>query len=221
MKSTAPALMGREWNGTLIGQRPEDGYVNATAMVKANGKRWNHYFANDRTQAYIAALAIDLRSAGNPADPQRPCSATEVGNPTDPVQVVSTGPNHLRGTWIHPRLAIDLARWISPEFAVWMDGWFLEWIQGRAVAAALPAQKRSRRPLPAPTGLPKVPKNSATHGISCRLHRLVDLQERKPSKARQIAIVYSCRAIARAVTADTEEPELLQRLRTNWACLTA
>jgi hypothetical protein len=24
---------------------------------------------------------------------------------------------------------VDLARWISPQFAVWMDGWFLESIQ--------------------------------------------------------------------------------------------
>ncbi len=27
---------------------------------------------------------------------------------------------------MHPRVAVDLARWCSPEFAVWMDGWFLE-----------------------------------------------------------------------------------------------
>lgn len=30
------------------------------------------------------------------------------------------------GTWIHPQIAVDLARWISAPFAVWMDGWFLE-----------------------------------------------------------------------------------------------
>ena len=36
------------------------------------------------------------------------------------------GAAHLQGTWVHPRLAVDLARWISPAFAVWMDGWFLE-----------------------------------------------------------------------------------------------
>jgi hypothetical protein len=45
------------------------------------------------------------------------------------VTSIGTGPNHLRGTWIHPRLAVDLARWISPAFAVWMDGWFLEQFQ--------------------------------------------------------------------------------------------
>jgi KilA-N domain len=25
------------------------------------------------------------------------------------------------GTWLHPKLAIDFARWLSPDFAVWCD----------------------------------------------------------------------------------------------------
>lgn len=100
----------REWNGTPISRRA-DGYVNATAMCKAGGKRWHEYSSNQRTREYLDALSGALRSAGNPADP---------------VEAVVTGPNHQRGTWVHPRLAVDLARWISPAFAVWMDGWFLE-----------------------------------------------------------------------------------------------
>lgn len=100
----------RDWHGHLIGRREADGYVNATAMCKANGRKWNDYFRQDRSQSYIAALAEDLRSAGNPADL---------------VQVCLNGPNDLRGTWIHPRLAIDLARWVSPSFAVWVDAWLL------------------------------------------------------------------------------------------------
>jgi formylmethanofuran dehydrogenase subunit D len=31
----------RIWNGTPISRRTTDGYVNATAMCKANGKQWN------------------------------------------------------------------------------------------------------------------------------------------------------------------------------------
>ena len=126
----------RDWNGCLIGRRAADGYVNATAMCKANGKRWNHYISNDRSQAYIVALTAALRLAGNPADP------TSAGFPADPIQTVCTGPNDLRGTWVHPRLAVDLARWISPHFAVWMDGWILEQLQ--------PAPPPQPAPLPRP-----------------------------------------------------------------------
>ena len=106
----APAqIEAREWNGHPIHRRQVDGYVNATSMCRAGGRRWNHYVTNDRTTEYLQALS---GSAGIPADLL--------------VASIGTGPNHLRGTWIHPRLAVDLARWISPQFAVWMDGWFLE-----------------------------------------------------------------------------------------------
>lgn len=102
----------RIWRGTAIQRREDDGFVNATAMCQANGKHLPHYLANYRSQAYITALAASLNLS-----------------PAQLVISTTTGPNHLRGTWIHPRLAVDLARWISPAFAVWMDGWFLESMQ--------------------------------------------------------------------------------------------
>lgn len=115
----------RDWNGRLIGRRAADGYVNATAMCKANGKHLPHYRANDRTAQYLQALS------------------GSVGIPTDLLmQTICAGPNDLRGTWVHPRLAVDLARWISPHFAVWMDGWILEQLQ--------PAPPPAPAPLPRP-----------------------------------------------------------------------
>jgi hypothetical protein len=134
-----PALLSvgieaREWNSCAIQRRQADGFVNATAMCRAGGKRWNHYASNARTFEYLQALS---GSAGIPADLL--------------VTSIATGPNHLRGTWIHPRLAVDLARWISPSFAVWMDGWFLE-----AMGVAIPA--------PAPQPAP-LPRSQRPHGL--------------------------------------------------------
>lgn len=112
----------RFWQGTAIQRREADGFVNATAMAKANGKHLPHYMANERTRDYIAALA------------------PVVGIPTtDLIHTTQGGTPSLQGTWIHPRLAIDLARWISPAFAVWMDGWFLE--------SLTPALQPARQPL--------------------------------------------------------------------------
>lgn len=134
MKSISTALAAREWNGTLIRQRQADGFINATAMCQANGKRWNNYYRMDRTQAYIAALAASVGSVGIPTTGQTPCAAAVARNRAtgfaDVIDIVQGGNPQLQGTWIHPRLAIDFARWISPQFAVWMDGWFLEWLQG-------------------------------------------------------------------------------------------
>lgn len=102
-------LTVRVWNDAAIARRDDDGYANGTAMCQANGKLWKNYYQLDRTKEYIQALADSL-------------SLT----PADLVITTTTGANEFRGTWIHPRLAVDLARWISPAFAVWMDGWFLE-----------------------------------------------------------------------------------------------
>jgi hypothetical protein len=108
----ASGLVVRTWNDAPITRRDSDGFADATAMCQACDKRWGNYLQLDTSRAYIQALSDSL---GIPAD-QLILSTT-------------TGPNHLRGTWIHPRLAVDLARWLSPAFAVWMDGWFLESIQ--------------------------------------------------------------------------------------------
>jgi hypothetical protein len=83
-------------------------------MCKANGREWFTYARSERTKEYLQALQGSPQICG------------------DFVATITTGPNDQRGTWIHPRLAVDLARWISPAFAVWMDGWFLESIANPA-----------------------------------------------------------------------------------------
>jgi hypothetical protein len=118
----ANGLESRYWRGTPIERRQADGFVNATAICKANGREWSTYARSERTKEYIAALQ---------SVPQF-CR-------TELVQSIWGGQPHLQGTWIHPRLAIDLARWISPAFAVWMDGWFLE--------SLTPALQPTRQPL--------------------------------------------------------------------------
>ena len=110
-----PALVSRTWNGTPISRRTTDGYVNATAMCKANGKRWKDYRESDRCQLYLDALE-------------------SVAGISVHALVESRGDieNWTRGetkTGSIPKVAVDLARWISAPFAVWMDGWFLEIVQ--------------------------------------------------------------------------------------------
>ena len=97
-------LHTRSWNGTLIPRRIVDGYVNATAMCKANEKRWANYFQTDRASEYLEALSV------------------ETGIPVSRLCLVKHGAE----TWVHSQVAVDLARWISAPFAVMMDGWLLE-----------------------------------------------------------------------------------------------
>ena len=110
----------RIWNGTPISRRTTDGYVNATAMCKANGKKWNDYHRQEKTAQYLQSLK---RLTGFPADP---------------ITTITDGPNEGRGTYVHPRLAVDLARWINTDFAVWMDGWLLEEIEKQTTSPLIP-----------------------------------------------------------------------------------
>ena len=86
------------YNGQHIGKR-EDGFINLTQMCIANGKRLDNYLRLKQTQKYIETLGQSLRS--------------------EVLDSINGGSNS--GTWGHPSLAINLARWISSAFAVWCD----------------------------------------------------------------------------------------------------
>ena len=115
----------RSYDGTPISRRMTDGYVNATAMCKANGKRWNDYFETDRASQYLEALS---KTTGIPV-----------------VSLYQSEMGRNGGTWAHPQVAVDLARWISAPFAVWMDSWFLE-AANPASSVGIPTEDRNSVP---------------------------------------------------------------------------
>ena len=122
VENLAPSgrLAVRTWNGTPISRRTADGYVNATAMCRANDKRWSDYRESERCQQYLDALS----------------QTTEI-----PVfNLIVSRQGNGGGTWVHPQVAVDLARWISAPFAVWMDRWFLEEVQSQQLPQELAAQ---------------------------------------------------------------------------------
>ncbi len=105
-------------------------------MAKAAGRHLPHYLANTRSGQYLQALA------------------GVVGIPTTVLlESIQGGRADLQGTWVHPRLAVDIARWISPEFAVWMDGWILEELETSSREAAAPAVPFTREELSSLMGL--------------------------------------------------------------------
>ena len=122
-------------------------------MCKANGKQWSHYFETDRAHKYLEALA---------AEHGIPCSNL----------CLTTRGGTYQGTWVHPQVAIDLARWISPEFAVWMDGWFLERV----------SQVRDTQPVLAPTVLDTVDRSIQL------LERLGGVDERAQMLLRDVVL---------------------------------
>ena len=92
-------------NDTIIPiQMREDGYINATQLCKAGGKQLCHYSENLGTKKYLEVLK------------------SVIGLPiVELVQVKKGGTN--QGTWVHRKVAIHLAQWISPEFSVQVTNW--------------------------------------------------------------------------------------------------
>ncbi|MDY4280588.1 MAG: KilA-N domain-containing protein, partial [[Pasteurella] mairii] len=85
----------------------EQHYLNATAIAKHFDKFVKDYLKTAQTQDYIGALARNL-SVGN-----------IILTVKDLVIVRQGGIE--QGTWLHPKLAVNFARWLSADFAVWCD----------------------------------------------------------------------------------------------------
>lgn len=113
-------LIAHKVQDSIVEQRAEDGYINATAMCKAAGKLFGHYRENGGTIAFLDELASDIGI---------PISGL--------VQSVKGGATP-QGTWVHPHVAIHLAQWLSPKFAVQVSKWVHEWLSGKHVATKLP-----------------------------------------------------------------------------------
>lgn len=95
-------LVIESYEGNLIPFQPDDAFVNATEMCKAFGKRPVDFLRLPSTQAFQSALAEEFGSL---------CENLTV--------TVNGGTNP--GTWLHPDLALECARWLSPKFGIWCN----------------------------------------------------------------------------------------------------
>jgi len=103
------STISHNFNDTKIKQRQSDGYLDATAMCKATGKLFADYRRLKVSQEFVEALSSDM-----------------VIPITELVQSVKGGNPESQGTWIHPQVAINLAQWCSPKFAVLVSKWVFE-----------------------------------------------------------------------------------------------
>jgi hypothetical protein len=114
-----------DFNGIIINSRKEDGFIDATSLCKAGGKQFKHWHSLDSTKELIKALEqAEILKVGTTT-----FKDWSVGIPTDPIKIIdiiNTGTNDKRGSWIHPDLAVQLAQWISPTFALKVSKWIRE-----------------------------------------------------------------------------------------------
>lgn len=119
----------RSYSTISILQRKADGYFGATALCKAGtaetGKRkdFHNYKVATPTQEFLKEL-----------------SSTTGLTVDQLIQSLPGSPENGGGSWVHPRVAMHLAQWCSPKFAVRVTEWVLETL------ANPPAQAKSTQP---------------------------------------------------------------------------
>lgn len=102
-------IITADFNGISVTFK-NNAYLNASEIAAYFGKAPKDYLKTEQTQAYIAALAQSLANRTKIPFKENQLVTVKKGAP-------STG----GGTWLHPKLAVHFARWLSPEFAVWCD----------------------------------------------------------------------------------------------------
>lgn len=92
-------LIPHEVDGFVIHQRAKDGYVNAIAMCKAAGRLIGNWRENIATKKVLTALE------------------SRIGIPIRELVIVNMGGTaDVKGTWVHPTVALHLANWCSEHF---------------------------------------------------------------------------------------------------------
>lgn len=86
-----------KFEGALM-QFNSDGWFNATAAADRFGKRIDHWLSNAETKEYIEKL--NTRNSGD---------------------LIKAKRGNNGGTWLHPKMAVVFARWLSVDFAIWCD----------------------------------------------------------------------------------------------------
>lgn len=116
-----------------------DAYVNITELCAAFGKSPHHFMQLEATKRFLVALAADTGLSFNSRDSRELNDAL----------VITAEGRHGGGTWAHPDLALECARWLSPEFAIWTNRIIRGVLAGvseadHAYAARLEAEKQTK-----------------------------------------------------------------------------
>lgn len=133
--------------------RSEDSYINATAWCREFGTEWYEFTRLPETKRYLKALE---------------------NSKTGKIPYLKSVAGRYGGTWVHPLVAIQLAKWLSPEFAVFVNQVFKRYIEGDITLADDILQ---RAPIKDAEWL-----RDRADGVVARLEFTAELQERGCSR---------------------------------------
>lgn len=96
-----------EFDGTEV-HFSDEGWLNASEAAAQFGRHADDWLGLPTTDRYMEALARNL-------------SAKQPGRPLAKTDLAARRRGRPGGTWIHPKLVVAFARWLSDDFAAWCD----------------------------------------------------------------------------------------------------
>lgn len=98
------SIINFDYKGSQISfNKGENVMINATQMAKPFGKFTKDWLSNKATKEFLSTLSA-VRTI-----------------PLTGLVEVKQGGNGEQGTWMHEDVALEFARWLSPEFAIWCN----------------------------------------------------------------------------------------------------
>ncbi|SEJ43828.1 KilA-N domain-containing protein [Azotobacter beijerinckii] len=85
-----------------------EGWLHATEIAERFGKKSAHWLELDSTKEYIRKLSERM-------------AVSNVGKSDITLVITRRGNSKASGTWLHPKLAVKFARWLSVDFEIWCD----------------------------------------------------------------------------------------------------
>ncbi len=121
----------------------EEGWINATDVAAKFGKEMNDWLQQYETLDYMCALSKRVFSNSVPEQELIKINGLPVRNASTRAKILriakSTGLVKTKagtggGTWLHPKMAVRFARWLSVDFEIWCD----EQIDAIILGASMP-----------------------------------------------------------------------------------
>lgn len=108
---TSTAIITKTYNDTTVLTFRQDGWFNMTKAAKAFGKRLQHFWEAPTTIELLAELKKESPESG---------------------EYFETARGYHGGTWAHPELAVEFARWLDVKFARWCNAVIKDIMTGAA-----------------------------------------------------------------------------------------
>jgi hypothetical protein len=113
----------------------EDGYIYATGLCKAVGKRPKDWLRLRETKEFIIQVEKNLKKSDthnsltkNNNETQISLTKNEIESVPILIEIHQAGNKYNQGTWIHPDLGLNLAQWCSASFSIQVSKWMRELI---------------------------------------------------------------------------------------------